>query len=153
MTVQEYQTAIESNQRIIEFNGKLVSIPILITPHWEDGKYDFLKKLGVQPYEITTNETELFIHYPGGRIEYYLELERGMMVPSLVTVFGIPIEDGKTSLNTERFDTKMIFSQVNQDDDKEGDSYTDLGFTTLRMDLHEGEVTIPKDWWIGEKKG
>lgn len=153
MTVLEYQTAVENNQRIIDFEGKLVSIPIIITPNWEDGKYDFLKNLGTQPYEITTNETELFIHYPGGRVEYYLESERGMMVPSLVTVFGVQVEDGKTAINTEIFDTTMTFSQVAQDDNQEGDSYIDFGFMTLRMDLHEGEKRIPNDWWIGEKKG
>lgn len=110
-----------------------------------------------EPLGIYQDEDRLRIDFEGGHVQYYFN-RKGYYIPIQATIWGVVKENGKPSLNTDMFDTKISFLTIEDYEDLEYKTKTMEYFLIpegplLGIEIQEGKKYVPKDWWISEKRG
>jgi len=149
----------EYNNKVLlyENSGAIYIDPRIELPKGFPDIQKYLKFLGDEPIEIFTSLEHMKVKFPGGEIEYYENKEdgypKGLPLINRIIIYGATSEPGVRALNTQGFDTHILFDLIPEDKvsnltEEEWKHYYILeSGALLKVTVKEPEQRDIKNWW------
>ncbi|KKP45678.1 hypothetical protein A3K02_01965 [candidate division WS6 bacterium RIFOXYD1_FULL_33_8] len=146
---KEYNTHFEPTKPLFPIIDPTIPLPELFP------KLEIIENLGYNPYRIENGYMEMDVLFPGGVVSYYKDEMYAYCIPYKIEIYGVTTEDGKQALNTERFNSIIFLTKLEEDEQLEENDlfYKIPDGPTLKIEVSEGEKEIPKEWWYTDKRG